>query len=107
MLVPLILGVPATTTPDQAVVRPFHHLARGFRNLDPAYSYPVSGRLGRLVADRFRRDLERGPTPALHANDGMALRENGAEPTVTWVGHATLLVQLDGVNILTDPIWSD
>ncbi|MBX3563357.1 MAG: MBL fold metallo-hydrolase [Sphingomonas sp.] len=25
---------------------------------------------------------------------------------VTWVGHATLLVQADGVNILTDPVWS-
>jgi L-ascorbate metabolism protein UlaG (beta-lactamase superfamily) len=26
---------------------------------------------------------------------------------VTWVGHATLLVQLDGVNVLTDPQWSE
>jgi N-acyl-phosphatidylethanolamine-hydrolysing phospholipase D len=103
----LILGTPATTTPDQAVVQPFHHRVRGFRNLDPAYSYPVSGRLGRLVTDRFRREPGRGPTPALLANDGMALRQNGTEPTVTWVGHATLLVQLNGVNILTDPIWND
>ena len=28
------------------------------------------------------------------------------EPTVTWVGHATLLVQLGGLSFLTDPIWS-
>lgn len=27
--------------------------------------------------------------------------------TVTWIGHATLLVQFDGMNILTDPIFSD
>ncbi len=40
-------------------------------------------------------------------NDGRALRENSSQPTVTWIGHATLLVQLDGVNILTDPQWSD
>src|SRR5215212_2285243 len=26
---------------------------------------------------------------------------------VTFVGHATLLIQIDGVNILTDPIWSE
>jgi N-acyl-phosphatidylethanolamine-hydrolysing phospholipase D len=26
---------------------------------------------------------------------------------VTWVGHASLLIQLDGLNILTDPMWSE
>jgi L-ascorbate metabolism protein UlaG (beta-lactamase superfamily) len=26
---------------------------------------------------------------------------------VTWIGHATVLVQTEGINILTDPIWSD
>ena len=37
------------------------------------------------------------------------LRENAAnsEPLVTWVGHATLLVQMSQVTFLTDPIWSD
>ena len=27
--------------------------------------------------------------------------------TITMVGHATLLIQMAGVNILTDPVWSD
>ena len=26
---------------------------------------------------------------------------------VTWMGHSTMLVELDGMRILTDPIWSD
>jgi len=31
----------------------------------------------------------------------------GAEMRVTWVGHSTVLVQVNSINILTDPIWSD
>ena len=45
------------------------------------------------------------PLVPLH-NDGARLRNNATMPTVTWVGHATLLIQLDGLNILTDPHWS-
>jgi L-ascorbate metabolism protein UlaG (beta-lactamase superfamily) len=41
------------------------------------------------------------------ANDGSALRANQQAATITWIGHATLLVQLNGVNILTDPQFSD
>lgn len=26
--------------------------------------------------------------------------------TVTWIGHSTLLIEMDGVRFLTDPIWS-
>ena len=39
-------------------------------------------------------------------NDGSFLRSNTETPTITWVGHATFLVQMDGINILTDPMWS-
>jgi N-acyl-phosphatidylethanolamine-hydrolysing phospholipase D len=40
------------------------------------------------------------------APDVEALRQNRHDATVTWIGHSTLLVQLDGVNLLTDPVWS-
>ena len=84
-----------------------HHLAHGFRNLDPGYDYTMLGRAVSLLGRAIHRAPERGPRPTPVTNDGAALRANTAEPTVTWIGHATLLVQLDGVNILTDPIWSE
>lgn len=34
-------------------------------------------------------------------------RVEGREMLVTWIGHATVLVQAAGLNILTDPIWSE
>ncbi|MEA3008737.1 MAG: hypothetical protein QOJ91_429 [Sphingomonadales bacterium] len=34
-------------------------------------------------------------------------RVQGKEMLVTWIGHATVLIQTQGMNILTDPIWSE
>jgi L-ascorbate metabolism protein UlaG (beta-lactamase superfamily) len=31
----------------------------------------------------------------------------GEAMRVTWIGHATVLIQTEGLNILTDPVWSD
>lgn len=47
--------------------------------------------------------------PERVANDGLFLRENARHsvPTVTWIGHATLLVQMEHVTFLTDPTWSN
>ena len=34
-------------------------------------------------------------------------RVEGDRLLVTWIGHATVLIQIQGLNILTDPVWSD
>ena len=66
----------------------------------------LSVRLGfylRRFGTLFRSD---NGAPKSVANEGSFLRDNSTTPTVTWIGHATLLVQMEGVNFLTDPIWS-
>ncbi|MDB5701389.1 MAG: Zn-dependent hydrolase [Sphingomonadales bacterium] len=36
-----------------------------------------------------------------------AARIGGQRMVVTWIGHATVLIQTQGLNILTDPIWAE
>jgi L-ascorbate metabolism protein UlaG (beta-lactamase superfamily) len=45
------------------------------------------------------KDVFPGPVPAARVPNGNL--------TITPVGHATFLIQMDGLNILTDPIWSE
>ena len=97
---------PRAETPTKPL--PAHHLGHGFRNLDVAYHYTVVERAQRLARRvLFEGWPARGAVPAVLKNDGAALRANGTTPTVTWVGHSTLLVQIGGVNVLTDPHWGD
>jgi N-acyl-phosphatidylethanolamine-hydrolysing phospholipase D len=44
---------------------------------------------------------------ALTANDPAALAANRARPTLTWIGHSTFLIQLEGLNLITDPIFTE
>ena len=39
----------------------------------------------------------------LAKNDPQFLKDNKTQKTLTWIGHASFLLQVDGVNILTDP----
>ena len=39
--------------------------------------------------------------------DFPAPRADPSELILTWVGHSTFLIQVGGLNILTDPVWSD
>ncbi|HEY3067338.1 MAG TPA: MBL fold metallo-hydrolase [Methylomirabilota bacterium] len=88
---------------------PAHHRERGFANTNPAFTRPGFWTLRSFQARRLWAAIVGGPPTVQFErapNDGAVLRRNAGDPTVTWVGHSTLLVQLDGVNVLTDPQWS-
>src|SRR5215471_7674470 len=95
----------AAAARDPIAGEPSHHVEGGFQNIDPTVQR-ASG------AARFKFMWSRAWAPAREShvprqpNDGAALRANHTEPTVTWIGHATMLLQLQGVNLLTDPHWS-
>lgn len=86
-----------------------HHVEGGFRNPDPAFTHPGGWVRVRFIARRLWTSIApaRRVSFPREFNDGRALRENQSEATVTWIGHSTLLVQIDGVNLLTDPHWGE
>ncbi|OLB93770.1 MAG: hypothetical protein AUH30_19355 [Candidatus Rokubacteria bacterium 13_1_40CM_68_15] len=104
-LVLIDISAPAALSPRAD--KPSHHLREGFRNVAPDYAYPLLGRALRTVRLGFEPVPARGQAPAVLANNGADVRANGTVPTITWIGHSTFLVQIDGVNILTDPHWGD
>lgn len=91
-------------------IPPAPHLHGTFRNLDPDFWKASNWTRVRFylmgLSTMLNREHAFAPLPTA-VPDVDALRRNGHAPTVTWVGHSTLLVQLDGVNFLTDPTWAD
>jgi N-acyl-phosphatidylethanolamine-hydrolysing phospholipase D len=83
-------------------------VGHAFKNLDPAYKRAsYYERLHSLIIGGTWLVPESRVAPlASVAPDLPALRQNTHDATVTWIGHSTLLVQLDGVNFLTDPTWA-
>ena len=54
---------------------------------------------------KWRKESKK-PDPVsfpLARNDPKFLQQNRAQKTLTWIGHASFLIQVDGINILTDP----
>jgi L-ascorbate metabolism protein UlaG (beta-lactamase superfamily) len=81
-----------------------------FRNLDG--SGPNSGRdvFRWMVLDRLGRRRRNSPATAevpRVAVDAAALAAPAPGVRLTWIGHASWLVQLDGASILIDPIFSN
>ena len=75
-----------------------------FHNPVPASVTTVDGRA--LAREWFRRDERRKPSqtvPIVTATPGTSTE--GLH--ITWLGHATCLIEIEGRRVLIDPIWND
>jgi L-ascorbate metabolism protein UlaG (beta-lactamase superfamily) len=80
----------------------------GFRNLHPILPGLRDTTGPRPTLTDFlcggMRRVPSGPLPALDPRDTWA-RASGSGLRATWLGHSTVLVEIGGLRVLTDPVW--
>ncbi|WP_434085663.1 MBL fold metallo-hydrolase [Nocardia sputorum] len=78
---------------------------RQFHNTEPSSQVVAGSTPSLLVSALTRRNAgrPRGPVPLRTPRQPA----EAAALAVTWYGHATALVEVDGYRILTDPVWSE
>jgi len=84
-----------------------HHGPRGFVN-------PHCRNVRRSLLDAilwgvgyYKDAVPIEPVPPGWSYPNLRERINPREPTARWINHTTCLISVDGVNILTDPIWNE
>lgn len=89
---------------------PPHHTENGFRNL---YIEPRQGGFFTFLRMRYfgeeewadyQATADRVPRIVTPLDK---IKNPGEQPQVTWIGHATTLIQYQGINVLTDPQFSE
>ena len=92
---------------------PYHHLENGFRNPPNSMKrgVPFARRVEFFSQAVWRNAFGAKPeVPDAHVLPRAAalqqLSAMGDEDFVSWIGHSTFLARLDGVTVLTDPVFS-
>jgi len=101
----------ATANEDYSATKK-HHRPDGFQNNYTDATDKSRGEMLNWFWQRERDGLPKPPqqeTPVVTPNITFLKLNSGKlqEPAITWIGHATVLVQMGGLNILLDPIFSE
>jgi len=80
----------------------------GFRNQHPILAGLRDLAVARPTISDFlcggNRRVPRGPLPAVDPREGWR-RPPDSGLRATWLGHSTVLIEIDGHRVLTDPVW--
>jgi N-acyl-phosphatidylethanolamine-hydrolysing phospholipase D len=103
----------SANAPDASAAPP-HHRGPRFQNNHVEFEPRSLADILRWKLASLRDGLPRPPTepiprvePDLRFIAGNAGAGASMQPAITWIGHATVLAQLGGLNVLTDPVFSE
>jgi N-acyl-phosphatidylethanolamine-hydrolysing phospholipase D len=110
----ILLGCVSLEQSKEANPLPPHYTPKGFQNL-----YRPSERgFGDFLRWRFGLGpKETSPIPPEEVSNykpesvqpaiSLIKHPDSAQVQITWIGHSTFLIQIEGIHILTDPVFSD
>ena len=103
-----LLSVGCTVTNPYYDPQKPHHTVNGFKN-----NYLTESIGGSFLRWQFERITQGLPKPPenhyafpIRQPDLQWLQQNRTQTSATWIGHATVLMQVHGVNLITDPVFS-
>ena len=104
---PLMLSLPLPLAAQDRRSTPAHHGENGFINTDPNFAEAGFAELAPWVIKKLPEMFSSLPAVDIprEYNDGTIFKQ-GKPYTATWIGHSTVLVQMEGVTFITDPVWS-
>jgi L-ascorbate metabolism protein UlaG (beta-lactamase superfamily) len=105
-------GLPTALGAGRAQIRPsaqasLHYSDNAFRNTEPSHVLAPGDKaawsmIPALIAHRGA-GKPNGSIPLVSTPPA----EQAGELDITWLGHATTLIEIDGRYVLTDPVWSE
>lgn len=113
VLLTLAFGLAVACAPQQKPDAPYHHTTGGFRNPPGSpernpWHVRFPWLLSRIVAGRENWRVEFPESHVIPPGDALAaFQATEGRDTLTWIGHMTALIRLDGVTVLTDPWLTD
>jgi L-ascorbate metabolism protein UlaG (beta-lactamase superfamily) len=86
-----------------------HYDGERFFNPEPSTRSPAGKRFSifTILRARMKKDTEVWAVWPKHVENKPYLAPSGEGPAVTFIGHSSFLIRLPGLNILTDPVFSE
>ncbi len=85
--------------------RQHHRPDGGFRNLEPSLQRPLWRSIGWIARKLLLPERDHPPTPVAELTSAQ-LQIRPTSLRATWFGHSTVLLQVDTLAVLTDPVFS-